>query len=218
MLLNGRGTTATARLVTAGGRQVEVEVEAVTRHRAPSPVLVLAQSLPKQKAAAALLRHATEIGVRVLQPLTSEHGEVQLKGGRAGDKASRLAAGAAEACKQSGNPFLPEIREVTGLTDWLATLPAADAGELRLVASLRPGAAALPAIARAGGEPPGRVLWLVGPEGDFSGREYALAEDAGFRHVRLGPWVLRSETAALYALAAGQQLFAPGAGSEKKPA
>ena len=80
----------------------------------------------------------------------------------------------------------------------------ADGFDLKLFAGLTPSALPLaeflPARVDASPGTPFRVLWLVGPEGDFTPGEVARAEAKGFRAVTLGPYVLRCETAALYAL------------------
>ena len=76
--------------------------------------------------------------------------------------------------------------------------------DLKLIASLQPGAKSLKAVlaahVSANGRPPRKVLWLVGPEGDFTPAEISRSKAAGFEPITLGPLVLRCETAAVYAL------------------
>jgi 16S rRNA (uracil1498-N3)-methyltransferase len=76
--------------------------------------------------------------------------------------------------------------------------------ELKLIASLQPGAQPLHAVLerfrQARGRPPRTALWLIGPEGDFTPAELSLARSCGFEGVTLGPLVLRCETAAIFAL------------------
>jgi len=76
--------------------------------------------------------------------------------------------------------------------------------DLKLIASLRPGAKSLKAVLAsfqaAVGRAPREVLWLVGPEGDFTPAEMNQAATSGFEPITLGPLVLRCETAAVYAL------------------
>jgi 16S rRNA (uracil1498-N3)-methyltransferase len=94
---------------------------------------------------------------------------------------------------------VPRVRPVASLTSWLASVPR-DA--LRLTLSPESDST-LGSLAR----PSGRVLLLVGPEGGLSARERENASGAAFTAVRLGPRVLRTETAALAALAAMQTLW-----------
>ncbi len=84
--------------------------------------------------------------------------------------------------------------------DAAAFLAAARDYDLKLLASLHPGAQSLKTVLAAQARPPKKVLWLIGPEGDFSPAEMTLAQTAGFAPVTLGPLVLRCETAATYAL------------------
>ena len=76
--------------------------------------------------------------------------------------------------------------------------------DLKLIASLQPGARplheALAGWGLAGRPPPPAVVWLIGPEGDFTPAELSLARTCGFAPITLGPLVLRCETAAIYAL------------------
>ena len=76
--------------------------------------------------------------------------------------------------------------------------------DLKLIASLQPGAKSLKGVlaahAATNGRPPRKVLWLVGPEGDFTPAEISRSKAAGFEPISLGPLVLRCETAAAYAL------------------
>ena len=77
--------------------------------------------------------------------------------------------------------------------------------DLKLIASLQPDAKSLKAVLAEyaschAGRAPRKILWLVGPEGDFTPAELHLATASGFAPITLGPLVLRSETAAIYAL------------------
>ena len=76
--------------------------------------------------------------------------------------------------------------------------------DLKLIASLQPGAKSLKTILAAfhtaQGRAPKNVLWLVGPEGDFTAAEMNLSQSTGFEPITLGPLVLRCETAAVYAV------------------
>jgi 16S rRNA (uracil1498-N3)-methyltransferase len=149
-----------------------------------------------------IVRAAVELGVAQLQPLFSERCEVKLDAGRAAARLARWRVIAIEACKQSGNPFLPHIYEPLSLAAWLV----ASAGQgMRFVGSLEADAVPL-ALFKPGVEIPAQLTLLIGPEGDLSPGEYALARRHGLCAVRLGENVLRVPTAALYALAALDQL------------
>lgn len=176
--------------------------------------LTLAQALPKGATMDDIVRQATEIGAARIVPLVSERTQVHLDGERADKKVEKWRTTAIEAAKQCGNPWLPEIAPVTRLEDFLKSpsastaakgVPlASDAHPLKLVASLHAGTTtlrkALGAYVAKHGHPPHAATWLVGPEGDFSPAEMTASITTGFVPVTLGPLVLRSDTAAIYAL------------------
>jgi len=182
-----------------------------TRQAAPLPgAITLAQALPKGAAMDEIVRQATEVGAARIVPLLSERTQVHLDGDRADKKREKWETAAIEAAKQCGNPWLPDIAPVRTFAAFLASAPAA---ELKLIASLQPGARPLKAVLAdfraAHGRAPASAVWLVGPEGDFSPLEIAAALAAGFVPVTLGPLVLRSDTAALFALSVLRHELAP---------
>lgn len=165
--------------------------------------ITLAQSLPKGATMDDIVRQATEVGAARVIPLLSERTQVHLDHDRADKKIEKWRTGAIEAAKQCGNPWLPEIASLQKFSELLAD--SANGYDLKLVASLHAGTTSLKvALARYREKhdhaSPRRVLWLVGPEGDFSPTEITAAITAGFHPITLGPLVLRSDTAAIYAL------------------
>ena len=177
--------------------RVKAARPAVTRAFA----ITLAQALPKGSTMDDIVRQATEVGAARIVPLLSERTQVHLDGDRQDRKIEKWRTTAIEAAKQCGNPWLPEIAPVQNLGAFIAS---AQGYDLKLVASLHAGTAHLKSSlahhhARHGAAPR-QVLWLVGPEGDFSPAEMTAAITAGFQPITLGPLVLRSDTAALYAL------------------
>jgi 16S rRNA (uracil1498-N3)-methyltransferase len=98
------------------------------------------------------------------------------------------------ACEQCGRNRIPDVREVVALEDWLAARNSAAAG-LVLSPTADASIADVP-------QPQDALELLIGPEGGFAPDEIARAQRVGMAVVRLGPRVLRTETAALAALAA----------------
>lgn len=174
-----------------------------TMQASPLPhAITLAQALPKGATMDEIVRQATELGAARIVPLLTERTQVHLDGDRAQKKQEKWRTAAVEAAKQCGNPWVPEIAPVQRLDAWLAT--ATKGYDLKLVASLHAGAkplrAAIDAWRAAHGRKPECVLWLVGPEGDFSPAEMTACIMAGIVPVTLGPLVLRCDTAAVAAL------------------
>jgi 16S rRNA (uracil1498-N3)-methyltransferase len=206
---DGHGTEWTATLVEARKNAAVLEIK--HRHQRPPllGVITLAQALPKGPAMDGIVRKATELGAARIVPLETERTQVHLAADRSERKTDKWRVAALEAAKQCGNPFLPEIAAVTQLAPFLAS---AKEDELRLIASLHPGAITLrQAFAdfrQRHQRNPATVSWLIGPEGDFSADEVARALAAGFVPVTLGPLVLRCETAATYALSVSRHELA----------
>jgi 16S rRNA (uracil1498-N3)-methyltransferase len=153
--------------------------------------ITLGQALPKGQFMDAIVRKATELGTARIVPLESEQDK----------KIEKWQCAALEAAKQCGNPWLPEVLPLQKASAFIENSRGCD---LKLIASLHPGAkslkTALAAYRDTRGRAPRKVLWLVGPEGDFTPAEMNLAQGAGFEPITLGPLVLRCETAAVYAL------------------
>lgn len=203
VLLDGAGLVAEGRLASADGEAAVVELLKVSRAPVPSPVIVLAQAMPKGGTMDDLVRSVAEAGAREIHPLMSGRSEVRLDPERAAAKAARWRDQAIEACKQCGNPWLAAVAAPRSFRAWCDALPPLVPGELRLTASLEIDAEP---VARVDLSVAARVTWLVGPEGDLTPEEYAAARLAGFRPVTLGPTVLRAENAALACVVATQVL------------
>jgi len=198
---DGRGTEWICEL--AGDRKQAASLKVRFRQKA-KPLLyeiTLGQALPKGASMEAIVRKATEIGAVRIVPLESERTQVHLDGDRSDKKIDKWQTAALEAAKQCGNPFLPEVTPVQKAATFMESARGYD---LKLIASLQSGAKSLKhvlaAFQSANNHPPKKVLWLIGPEGDFTPAEMSLAKSAGFEPITLGPLVLRCETAATYAL------------------
>lgn len=198
---NGRGTEWICEL-TGDRKQAAVLKVRFGQKARPLPYeITLGQALPKGGSMDAIVRKATEIGVARIVPLESERTQVHLDGDRSDKKIDKWQTAALEAAKQCGNPFLPEISPVQKAS---AFMESAKGYDLKLIASLQPGAKSLKTVLQtfrsASGRSPTKVLWLVGPEGDFTPAEMSLSRSTGFEPITLGPLVLRCETAAVYVL------------------
>jgi 16S rRNA (uracil1498-N3)-methyltransferase len=141
-----------------------------------------------------VVQKATELGVKRITPVLSEHGVVKLDGQRALKRREHWQKVAASACEQCGRVRLPLVDPPMPLKSWFGQPPPSVDTEI----ILQPGApTALGAISA----PVTKICILIGPEGGFSDNEYDDAKVAGFLPVSLGPRILRTETAAVAALA-----------------
>ncbi len=162
--------------------------------REPQRELHLAVGMPANDRMDWLVEKATELGVASIQPLMTERSVLRLSGERADKKVAHWQSVAVAACEQCGGNRVPAVHRVLALAQWLAS-PAMPGRQLLL--SLGNDTVPLRQLAAE----TGAVLFLSGPEGGFSAAEESAARSAGFGAVSLGSRILRSETAALTALA-----------------
>lgn len=147
-----------------------------------------------------VIQKATELGVKRITPVLTEYGVVKLDAARAAKRRDHWEGVAASACEQSGRTRLPLIDVPVALKDWFGSKPA----EVDAQIILAPGETTPLAEVSV---PETKVCVLIGPEGGFSQTEYEDAALAGFKSISLGPRVLRTETAAVAALAIMQSLW-----------
>ena len=199
-VFNGDGFDYTTTLTSVGKRDVMVHVDGREAVANESPLrLTLAQAVARGEKMDLIVQKATELGVSRIVPLFTERSEVKLDAARAEKRLQHWRAVAASACEQSGRVRVPEVLPAVSLQAWLESL--ADDGAQRL-ALLPEGTLRARDIgfSAAGG-------WLVvGPEGGLGERDVSMLQEARFQGLRLGPRILRTETAGLAALAALQAL------------
>jgi 16S rRNA (uracil1498-N3)-methyltransferase len=219
VLFNGRGHEITAEIIKIDNRAVCFR----KLHGSETPPLrcriTLAQAIPKGKNMDLIVQKAVEIGAAEIFSLISERTIVDLDAKDAAQKQAKWKQVAIEAAKQCGQNWLPEVHAPRKLKDFfdVATgLPpvlrentshrdvATTDFDLRLIGSLQSDAQHLKKVlaeySSAHRHLPTTVLMLVGPEGDFTPAELALAKSHGCRPITLGPIILRVETAAIYCL------------------
>ncbi len=193
---DGRGGEYAATLVAVGKRQATVRIGAHQQVSRESPLdLRLAQCVSKGERMDYTLQKAVELGVTRITPLVSERCVVRLDSERWEKKREHWHGVIVAACEQSGRTRVPALEAVLPLPQWL------DAGVEGRGLLLDPAAASSPARLPA---PQGPLTLLAGPEGGLSEAEIATALRAGFTGLRIGPRILRTETAAVALLAALQ--------------
>ena len=193
-LFDGTGMDYDAILREVARSRVSAEVGAGRRVDCESPLAItLLQGVSRGPRMDLVMQKATELGVRGVQPLLAERSVVRLDAERGQARLEHWHRIVISACEQCGRSVLPQILPARTLPEALAVLEPGTVG-----LTLDPaGGVALPELL---GEAR-RVALAVGPEGGFTGHEIRTLTAAGFRGLRLGPRILRTETAPLAALA-----------------
>jgi 16S rRNA (uracil1498-N3)-methyltransferase len=196
-LFDGSGMEFLGELAEVGKKQVRVVLSEQVAGQPDSTLRIhLGQGMSRGERMDWAIQKATELGVTEITPIVSARCEVRLKDDRADKRMAHWRQIAISACEQSGRSSVPLIHPPLALTEWLQQASA----ELKLV--LHPVAQALTSHSK-----PATLAFLIGPEGGLSESEVMQAQAAGFFAARLGPRVLRTETAPIVALSIAQQLW-----------
>ncbi len=201
-VFNGDGGEFAARVDAFQKDSVAVSVEEYRAIETEAPVsLTLAQGISRGERMDWVIQKATELGASRIVPVFTKRSVVRLDERQAERKLQHWRAIAIAACEQCGRNRLPELPEPMELYDLLSAagggfsptrLLLSPTGSARLVDVEGPGAG---------------ITVLIGPEGGLEDIEQETALAAGFKAVRLGPRVLRTETAAIAALTIIQHRF-----------
>lgn len=197
-LFDGKGLEFEAELTQVEKRHSQVQLLTPIECQSESPLTItLLQGVSRGERMDFAIQKAVELGVSTIVPVVTERCSVQLKQDRAQKRLDHWQGVLISACEQSGRACLPELAAVT-------TLDAALAGatdELKLVLDPR-ASQSFNDLAQ-----PKTLSLLIGPEGGLSDAELDLAAHHGFTALQFGPRILRTETAAVAALAVVQTLW-----------
>ncbi|HJX57254.1 MAG TPA: 16S rRNA (uracil(1498)-N(3))-methyltransferase [Thiobacillus sp.] len=199
ILFNGQGGEYSARIERINKDEVAVSVTGFAAIERESRLRVmLAQGISSGERMDYTLQKAVELGVAAIQPIAARRSVVKLAGERADKRVAHWQGVVASACEQCGRNQVPVVAPPLTLAHWLGQR---QAGRLLFLSPLAEARLAdLP-------QPEGQDWLVAGPEGGFEADEIAALHAASAIPVRLGPRVLRTETAALAALAAMQTLW-----------
>jgi 16S rRNA (uracil1498-N3)-methyltransferase len=210
ILFNGDGREFTGAIESVRGSRVSASIGAPRSMDRESPfALTLVQCVPRGDRMDFIVQKATELGIARIVPVLSQRSVVRLDQSQSASKQAHWRAVAVSACEQCGRNRVPAVEAPQPLLHYLGALSAESPGILRLV--LEPEQAT---------EAHGRVHSIdggaatlngatiaIGPEGGFAAEELEAFELSRFRRTGLGPRVLRTETAAIAAIAVLQARF-----------
>lgn len=193
VLFNGNNGEFDVQVVSIGKRELQVKLGSCQRQPEQLLPVHIGLGLSRGERMDYAIQKATELGVTHITPLFTEFSEVRLDTDRADKRTAHWQKVAISASEQCGRCTVPEIFNPMPVKEWISQVPRGQGFTLD-----HTGTAGF-----IGERPPG-VFLLIGPEGGTSNEEKQLANDAGFTLVRLGPRVLRTETAPVVALTALQ--------------
>jgi len=200
-LFDGQGGEWRATLKVGAGRTAHAALGDFVSRDVESPLAVtLVQALPAGDKMDWVVEKCVELGVAAIQPVVAGRSIVRLSAERMARRVIHWNAIAAAACAQSGRNRVPPVAAPLDLSQYLAAAMAHNA--LRLVLAPE-GDARVRDLPRPGLP----VTVMVGAEGGWEDEELRAARAAGFQALRLGPRVLRTETAGAAALAALQAMW-----------
>lgn len=198
ILFDGSGADFDARLLVPGKARSAAEVGKVVREEHPPPLQIhLALGISRGERMDFAIQKAVELGVGNITPLFTRRSMVQLRGERLANRTSHWQGVVRHACEQSGRSLLPQLQSAGSLAGWLGQFHGTG---ILLDHRADNGLQQLP-------RPDREITLLVGPEGGLAQEERQLAGRHGFTGVRLGPRILRTETAPLAAISAMQTLW-----------
>lgn len=198
VLFDGNGGQYPAQIIDVSKKKVQVKTGAREALENESTLRIhLGIALSRGERMDWVVQKATELGVDALTPLITERTGVKLTAERAEKRLKHLQQIAISACEQCGRNTLPIIHPLTQISMWLSSTTA----QRKFVLHHRAQPIGVETQA------PTSVALLIGPEGGLSDEEIAAAEQADFSSLRLGPRVLRTETAPLAAIAVLQSYW-----------
>lgn len=194
-LFNGEGGEYTATLVSIEKKRVSAELKVFTPRTVELPYAVtLAQALPEASKMDWIIEKAVELGAAAILPLSSQRCVVRLTSERAEKKLAHWQAIIVSASEQSGRNRLAQLGPLSDFQSWIGQQDM----HRRIILTPRAGQSLADWAKH---QPPQAVTLMVGPEGGFSEAEEAAALAHGALALSMGPRILRTETAALAALA-----------------
>jgi 16S rRNA (uracil1498-N3)-methyltransferase len=198
ILFNGKGGEYVCVLGEVSRKTVLVTVKSWNDRSVESPLSVtLGLGISRGDRMDLSVQKAVELGVTQITPLITERCVVQFKGDKKLQRLQHWQKIAQHAAEQSGRTVVLEMTEIAALQKWVNNQHGLkvflDPYSEKSLAELQPDDM--------------KVTLLTGPEGGFSDQERSIAKAAGFIPVRLGSRILRTETAAIAALAAVQMLW-----------
>jgi len=199
ILFNGTGGCYDGEILSVERKAITIRPVQFNPANNESPLrLTLAQGISRGQHMDYTIQKAVELGVTRIVPLFTEFSNVRLEEDRARKRREHWEKIITAACEQSGRNRLPELYDAIPLEEWVRT----ESTSLRLL--MHPdGGQGLADLTRNAGD----ITLLCGPEGGLSQKEIEYSLTCGYMKISMGPRILRTETAAVAAIAVCQALL-----------
>ncbi len=202
-IFDGKGQEAFGIIAAIKKSSATVQLQKVKKSEETKPRLILACAIPKNAKFEFIIEKCTELGIDELIPMQTSRTIVRFSTQQKEKKFLRYQTVALNAAKQCVRSMIPRIHPVTSFTQVLRQRSPNGLGLIPILFGNRQ--LLLPALQQAISAP--QIIFLIGPEGDFTKEEGAAAGAAGFSPVSLGPTTLKVDTAAISVVAAAHFVF-----------
>ena len=191
ILFNGDGSDYTGQVINISKHQVKVSIKSKKSIRCESNLrVILLQALTSSEKMDLIIQKTTELGISEIQPIVCERSIVKIKKEKIEKKLSHWRQVAIAACEQCGRAKIPKIHEPENIIKYLERIIESDK-ETKIILSPE----SSESLSNITSSIKQNIKVLIGPEGDFTKQELDLSIQKGFSPIKIGPRILRTETA-----------------------
>ena len=191
ILFNGDGSDYTGQVINISKHQVKVSIKSKKSIRCESNLrVILLQALTSSEKMDLIIQKTTELGISEIQPIVCERSIVKIKKEKIEKKLSHWRQVAIAACEQCGRAKIPKIHEPENIIKYLERIIESDK-DTKIILSPE----ASKSLDNIAPNIKQDIKVLIGPEGDFTKQELDLSIQNGFSPIKIGPRILRTETA-----------------------
>lgn len=196
-LFNGKGREATGTIISLTKKEASIEIDSYQVSQGGKITVILACAIPRRAKFETIIEKTTELGIDEIIPLVTHRTEFSVGEDKLQRKNLRYQTVAINAVKQTRRKTIPLIYPITPLKE---VLKAIEKNDLALLLCLSGQRKKLKEVLLRNDVKVRRIIYLIGPEGDFTNEEIALAKAAGCIPISLGATILKVDTAAIAVL------------------
>jgi 16S rRNA (uracil1498-N3)-methyltransferase len=191
ILFNGDGSDFTGQVIRISKRQVEVSIKSKKNIKNESNLkVILLQALTSSEKMDLIIQKTTELGISEIQPIICERSIVKVKNEKIEKKLSHWRQVSIAACEQCGRAKIPTIHKPENIIKYLEKITDSDK-----ITKIILSPEATKSLDNVTHNVKRNIIVLIGPEGDFTKQELDFSIQKGFSPIKIGPRILRTETA-----------------------